>query len=318
MGESRNPVNRLFGAVVPRAVDAVDPDELLDRIDVDALLDRIDVNRLLDRIDVDRLMARVDIDALLSRVDVDSLVQRVDTNAIVQRVDVDALMARVDVQQLVARAGIDQIVAETTSGLADRTIDLARRQILVADLVVSSAIDRVLRRRRELDATNGPQPAGPISRLLAFVVDSFAITTSFGILASALGLLSAKLFGTSFDVTGRSEPWWAVLFLSWAFVYLWGSIEIAGRTPGKTVLGLRVIGFGRELSAGRVARRTLLLPLVFIGVGAIPWLWRRDRRTLHDLAAGTQEIVDWGGRQARLPHAVQAWVDRRQPVPSPD
>ncbi len=307
MAESRSPVSRLFGAVVPRAVDAVDPEALLDRVDLDALLERIDVDALLDRIDVN---------ALLERIDVDGLIQRVDPDALMQRVDVNALMARVDVKALVARAGIDEIVAETTSGLADRTIDLARRQILVADLVVYAAVDRVLRRKDRETSDTDPRPAGLVSRLLAFVVDSFVIATSFGIIASVLGLLSSKFFGTTFDTSGRGELSWLALYIAWAFLYIWGSIEIAGRTPGKTLLGLRVVGVDQALSGARIAFRTLLLPFVFVGVGVIPCLLRRDRRTLHDLAARTHEVVDWGGRQARLPNTVQAWVDRRRPQPS--
>ncbi len=312
MGESRNPVNRIFGAVVPRAVEAVDPDELLDRIDVDALLDRIDVNRLLDRIDVDRLMTRVDVDALLARVDVDALVQRVDANAIVQRVDVDRLMTQVDVKQLVARAGIDQIVAETTSGLADRTIDLARRQVLVGDLILNSTTDRLLRRRHAVDTTDAPQPAGPVSRLLAFLADGFAISTTFGILASVVAFLSARFFGTGFNASGERELLWILGYGLWAFLYLWGSLEIAGRTPGKSLLGLRVVSVdGSQAKAGRLALRTLLLPLVFVvGLGAMPALLRADRRALHDLIGGTREIVDWGGRQARLPAVIESWLAR--------
>jgi uncharacterized RDD family membrane protein YckC len=303
MTESRSPVSRLFGAVVPRAVDAVDPEQLLERIDVNALLGRIDIDLLLDRIDVDRLLDRVDVNALLERVDIDALMGRV---------DVDALIARVDVKAVVARAGIDEIVAETTSGLADRTIDLARRQVLVADLVVNAATDRILR-RRHATAADDRQPAGPVSRLLAFMVDSFAMATSFGVLASVLAFLSSKFFGTTFDASGRGEPSWVILYFAWAFLYWWVSLEVAGRTPGKTLLGLRVTAVGGSLTASRVAVRTLLLPLVFVGVGVLPSLWRRDRRGLHDLAAGSQQIVDWGGRQARLPNAVQDWIDRRQP-----
>ena len=47
MSEDRSPIGRVFGAIVPRAVDAIEPDALVDKIDIDHLLDRIDVGHVL-------------------------------------------------------------------------------------------------------------------------------------------------------------------------------------------------------------------------------------------------------------------------------
>ena len=50
----------VFGAVVPRAIDAVDLDEVLENVDLDALLARIDVDALIARIDeLNRAVARL-------------------------------------------------------------------------------------------------------------------------------------------------------------------------------------------------------------------------------------------------------------------
>src|SRR3954453_7393672 len=49
---SLNPIDRVLGAVVPRAVGAVDLDELLETIDLDELLDRIDVDSIIKRVDI--------------------------------------------------------------------------------------------------------------------------------------------------------------------------------------------------------------------------------------------------------------------------
>lgn len=118
---------RVAGAVTGKMVDVVPIEEIIEQVDVDALLERVDVNRLLDRVDVDRLLDRVDIDRLL---------------------------ARVDLEELVQRAGIPDVVADTTGQLAGRTLDVARRQVVGLDTVVSGIVDRLLRRR-------GPAPVGP-------------------------------------------------------------------------------------------------------------------------------------------------------------
>lgn len=120
-------LGRVAGAVTGKVVDVVPIEEIIEQVDVDALLKRVDVNRLLDRVDVDRLLDRVDIDRLL---------------------------ARVDLEELVQRAGIPDVVADTTGQLAGRTLDVARRQVVGLDTVVTGIVDRLLRRR-------GPAPVGP-------------------------------------------------------------------------------------------------------------------------------------------------------------
>jgi uncharacterized RDD family membrane protein YckC len=64
------------------------------------------------------------------------------------------------------------------------------------------------------------------------------------------------------------------------------TVGTVGQTPGKRLLGLRVVrvGGGRA-SLGQVALRTFLLVLF---VPAI--IWDRDGRGLHDKAVGTVEV----------------------------
>jgi hypothetical protein len=118
---------RVAGAVTGKVVGAVPVEEILEQVDLDAVLDQIDVNHLLDRVDVNRLLDRVDVERLLARVDVDELVQR---------------------------AGIPDIVADTTGQLAGRTLDVARRQMVGLDTIVTGIVDRILRRK-------SPAPLGP-------------------------------------------------------------------------------------------------------------------------------------------------------------
>lgn len=370
MSDDRSPVGRIFGAIVPRAVDSIDPDALVDRIDVDALveridvdgliqrvdvdalltridvdglLDRIDIGRLLDRIDVDGLISRVDLDALLAtvdvdaliaridvdglvarldadaliaRLDVDALVARLDVNALVGRLDVEALLANVDVQALVARAGIDKIVAEATTGVAARTLDLARRQLLGVDLVLLGFVDRVFRRGSVRDTVSPAQitgrPAGPVSRLIGFLLDSFLVSVLFSVVVFLTTSLIGLFLGDTVQATDSRGGYWATGFLFWWFLYLWISLVVAGRTPGKALVGLRVAGAdGLPLRAGRAALRVVVFPFSFVlGLGFIPAVVRRDRRALHDLVAGSAEVVDWGDRSAQLPSALASWLDQ--------
>ncbi|TNM47237.1 hypothetical protein FHP29_03465 [Nocardioides albidus] len=130
-------LGRVAGAVTGKVVDAVPVEEILEHVDLDAVLDQVDVNHLLDRIDVNRFLDRVDLDRLLARA------------------DVNALLAGVDLEDLVQRAGIPDVVASTTGDLLGRTLDVARRQVVGLDAVVTGLVDRLLRRR-------GPAPLGPV------------------------------------------------------------------------------------------------------------------------------------------------------------
>ena len=317
-----------MGAVVPTVVDAVDPDALIDRLDVDALMEKVDVDALLTRIDIDALLTRIDIDALLGRIDVSSLIGRIDINEVVGKVDLNALladvdlnalMAGVDVQALVAQAGIDQIVAEASTGVLTRTLDLARRQLVGIDIILMGGVDRVFRRERpaipdapKLSASG--RSAGPISRMIAFGLDLFFVSALFGMVAY-LGTAMLELFtGDAIQPTRGAGIGWTIAYFTWFGIYLWGSIEIAGRTPGKALVGLRVVGLdGRPLGPGRAFVRTLVFPFSFIlGLGFIPAVTRKDRRALHELVAGCKEIVDWGDRQAGIPSALEGWVARQR------
>lgn len=342
--EDNSPIGRIFGAVVPKAVGAIDPDDLIERVDLNAVLERIDLDKLMDRIDIERLLDRIDIDGIVRRVDLDSLLARLDLNEVMDRVDIDRLIGRVDVDAMIGKvdvnamvgrvdlngvigqvdlkavvlqAGIDDIVADASTGVATKLVDLARRQLLGLDLILMGAVDRVFRRPRPAVGT-GPvsasgRPAGPITRLLAFLVDAGIVAVLFS-LAAGLGTALLSLFtGDQFQITKGGSVFWTLSYFAWWGLYLWASIVIAGRTPGKALLGMRVTTLtGRPVGPGRAAVRTIVYPFSFIlGLGFIPMIVRRDRRALHELASGTSELTDWGERAAELPMALQGWLQRK-------
>jgi uncharacterized RDD family membrane protein YckC len=305
----RGLAGRVVGRVTGRVVDVVDPDLVLDHIDVNALLDRIDVNRLMARIDVEALLARIDPNVLLRDVDVEALVRR---------------------------SGIPEVVADTTREMAGSTLNLARRQVAGLDYVVSRALLRVLRRApadagvpdRLGTAEVGPERrvvtglfAGSVARAAAYLIDVVLTTTLFTAGLAGLDYLTAALLGTGIV---DAAPTWAytAALVGWAFLYQFVSLVIAGRTPGKGIVGLRVVlDDGSPIGQRAAFVRTLTYPLSFalLGLGLLPILVGRRHRALHDMLAGTAVVYDFGDRPAELPSPLSRFLDdveRRGPDPA--
>jgi len=137
---------RLFEAVIP---------VLLDALDIDSLLQRIDIDRLVRRIEIDDLVGRIDIDDLVGRIDIDALVQRIDLDAVATRIDVNRIAERIDIDAVVEQTELGTIVARSTSGFASEALDTARSQAADVDTLVSRAVNRVLR-RKESEVPVGP------------------------------------------------------------------------------------------------------------------------------------------------------------------
>lgn len=85
-----------------------------------------------------------------------------------------------------------------------------------------------------------------------------------------------------------------VSFIPLAYFFL--GLAIAGRTPGKAVLGLRVVRAttGRRLTIARSLLRTVayLISLIPLGLGFLWILVSRDRRCWHDHIAGSRVVYD--------------------------
>jgi uncharacterized RDD family membrane protein YckC len=326
---------RMLKAVDPNVVlDQVDPDQLLERVDVDALLDRVDVDRLLDRVDVDRLLDRVDVDRLLDRVDVDRLLDRVDPGVLIGRADIDTILQRVDVRAVVERAGIPEIVAESTSHLTGSALDLVRRPLVGLDEIIFRSANRLVGRdpatfpegpgelvewvdRRDGSASGvmTGRYAGPLTRLLAAIVDLMAITASFTLMAGGVEFLTDR-FITGFSIVPEATSLlYGILLGIWGFLYFVVGLALVGKTPGKALLGLRVVTDDGNpgLHGRQPLLRVLSYPLSFILLlGFIGVVFGRERRAWHDRIAGTAVVYDWGSRTATLPTPLAKYLERRQ------
>ncbi len=90
----------------------------------------------------------------------------------------------------------------------------------------------------------------------------------------------------------------------WGFLYFSLQWSLSGRTFGMAVFGARVVTVqGHAITGREAAIRTLLLPF---SIALFPFalseiVLRGDRRTMHDLAAGTCVVYHWQARGASLP-----------------
>ncbi len=313
--DGRGIISRAANAASDRVLDLVDPNLVLDHIDVNALLDRVDVNDLLDRVDVDKLLERVDVDALMARA------------------DIDALMDRVDIVKIVERAGIPEIVAESTSHLGGSALDLFRRPLVGLDEIFFRVLNGLVRRNPnefptgpgdladwvdqqndEREAIKTGRYAGPLTRLLAVILDGFVVTASFALIAAGVVFL-INLFLPDFSLPVTPGLVYAVTLVLWSFIYLWFGLAIFGKTLGKAVLGVRVVGAdGAVTLTGRQAFiRALTYPLSFVilGIGLIGIVFGRERRAWHDHFAGSAVVYDWGSRTAAMPTPLARFLERR-------
>lgn len=348
--EHESLLSRVFSRATGVVVDAVNPNTILDDIDVNALMERVDVNALLDRVDpdvildnvdVNALMDRVDVDDLLDRVDVDALMNRVNVEALLDRVDVNALMDRVDVKALTDRAGIPEIVRESTGAMAGSAMDVVRRQIVALDQIIGRATYRLtgqdpktrpvappsLQGNTDLAKDGRGQVtghyAGPVSRLAGFVVDSVIVWISLLLFAIGLGFVLNFIFGVDLGTSWRQTVVGIALALLLVFTYLWGSLAVAGRTAGMGVSGITVLTReGNAISGRQAFVRTLVFPVSFLvfGLGFLGIFISPTRRTLHDAAAGTIVVYDWGDRPAEMNAPLTQWVNRHtgETDPSPE
>lgn len=327
-----DPKDVLTARLINATLERVDVNGLLDQVELNELLDRVEIDRLLDRVNIDRLLDRVDVDRLLDRVDVDRLLDRVDVDRLLDRVDVDALVRRVDIEGVTTRAKVGEIVARSTTQVAGSTLDVLRRQAVGLDTVLMRFVDRVLGRDpntqpegppglipEQLEGSRAaPQVrtiisgfyAGALSRLLAYLIDATVSFSGFGLLAGFFVGAINTVFGIDVEWDWRAGALGVALFSFWLFLYFWLGVAISGRTLGMSIVGIKVVTYeGRPISPGRAAVRALVLPIsIATVIGLVGIAIDSRHRTLHDRAAKTSVVYDWGDRPAELPAPLSKWL----------
>jgi uncharacterized RDD family membrane protein YckC len=137
------------------------------------------------------------------------------------------------------------------------------------------------------------QRAGIVTRVLADTVDAGVVA---GVLALGyLGVAAVRFLWRSWAFTFPAPPFLLMLVLGGltAVLYLTATWGTTGRSYGKHLLGLRVVGpFGR-LRLGGALVRSLLCVLFPIGVAWV--VVSRHNRSLQDTVLRTSVVYDWLG-----------------------
>ena len=308
---ARRGMNRIVGSLVNPVVSAVDMDHVMEQVDVDAVLERVDLNEVLDRVDVNRLLDRVDVDGLLDRIDVDRLLSRL---------DVDKLISRVDVAHVVADAKIGNVVTDSATSI----VDFGRSQLNGLDALTAS-----VGRQRDPQARRTPrserygQGDHPHSGQRIHAPDRIHPRhqcghRAFGLSVFLITYLVNLFFAADYEPTQNNGPWWAAAggpaFRGLLLLGRSGSGRPHRRQGAFGSAGCRA---RRQDRSGRVTRwiRVLVFPFSFIlGLGFLPIVFAHDRRALHDLAAKTIEVYDWGDRMVILPARFTRWFTPHAPV----
>ncbi len=138
------------------------------------------------------------------------------------------------------------------------------------------------------------------SRAAALAIDLAILVVTIALLRLVLG--EAGALGEWVRAIGGTVLLFALFFAQWGYFLLFEGLG-GGRTPGKRVVGLRVIHVGGEPLSfqGSVLRNLIrivdLQPAVSGMAGAVSILVNRRAQRLGDLVAGTIVVRDAGGSE---------------------
>jgi uncharacterized RDD family membrane protein YckC len=331
-------IGGVVGRLAPVVMRQIDTNDLVDAIDVDVIAADLDLDALIARLDVNEIAARLDLDALVARLDVNEIANRLDLDALLARLDVDQIAARLDLEALIGRLDMAKLTAGASQDVAVSGLDLVRRQFVRMDATVDGVVGRVLRRRPGrrpampgglVDdvverATPAADPhelqrrdvsghyAGPVTQLLAVVADVAAVVTLNAGLVAVVAFFFGSILGL--DPSSRVTALVSLASLSSLFLaWFWLPVAFLGRTPAMALLGLAVVRRdGGVVSGGRAFVRALLLPVsLFVPVLFLGLVLGDERLTLHDRAAGTTVVYDWGAREAEQPVTIREQLSAR-------
>jgi uncharacterized RDD family membrane protein YckC len=192
--------------------------------------------------------------------------------------------------------------------------------------------DHSLLRYRRLDFAEGWRPAGFVRRLVATLLDMAMYCGLCALLALPVSQKfdwGAVWGGIDQLASAASDPQWLAhasgilglwIALWWCyFVVGWG---LFGATPGKWAVGLRITDYRQRCPVGP-SRGLLRLAAYCVSSVTFEWghllmLIRFDRRTLHDILAGTR-VVRRSKRAIRVAPEEETEPDvDPDPVPDPD
>ena len=142
--------------------------------------------------------------------------------------------------------------------------------------------------------------AGSVSRLLAYAADTFLIGIAF---TAGLALLRFAVDAATPWTLNVEGVAFAIGTLAWSALYFGSSWVGFARSPGMSLLGLRIVrADGSELDRRHALIRLLAFPLGFLtlGLGFLGIVLGRTHQALYDRIADTAVVYDWDAEAAKL------------------
>ena len=172
------------------------------------------------------------------------------------------------------------------------------------EALLDREFDRLYERLKSEEQTGAARRGGFFRRCSAFVVDILVLCL-FSLL---LFYLSAVGYSVGLAAHQRSLSWatlpgfFRIVLVAWIFLvcgYFVLLHGMEGRTVGKWLFGLRVVGERRQrITYGQALIRWIVAllsaPLL---LGFLRILWNREKRGWHDLLANTWVIRERGSEQ---------------------
>ena len=81
--------------------------------------------------------------------------------------------------------------------------------------------------------------AGAVTRLIAYLIDAFAVGAMFAVVAAALEYAVSAL---GYDLNFSDRPLISAIIVGvWTFLYFTYPVSVSGRTLGKAIMGARIV-----------------------------------------------------------------------------
>lgn len=158
---------------------------------------------------------------------------------------------------------------------------------------------------------------GAVSRLAAFALDLVISSLMFTLALAAVNFSAGIVLRHPVHWSRSNSLVVAIISGVWLFAYFSYCWATTGKTPGMTLLGIRVVrADGAHAEPWRAVVRTLILPISI----ALFWLSlplilvQRQHQAPHDLVAGTAVVYAWDARAARWRLLARG---QRPPAPLP-
>jgi uncharacterized RDD family membrane protein YckC len=139
--------------------------------------------------------------------------------------------------------------------------------------------------------------AGPVSRTIAYVLDTVIVAVLFTGAATVAGLVASVVGARAHDLARAAASAYLLLLPATLAFYCMLFWALAGRTPGMALLGLRVVTT-RSRSLPWLSAAVRAIVLAYFPIGALWALVDRRGQAVHDKLARTVVV--------RMPPAATA------------